>query len=189
MPRELEAKLRVESHEPVRSRLQSVAAALLGGVLETNRIFDRPDGSLQKRGYGLRVRSTVAERTAESSATLTVKGPIAAGPFKSREELEVNVSDADAVSRMLELLGFVPILRYEKRRESWRLDECRIELDEPPHIGLFVEIEGPDEASIQRVQEKIGLGEATHVRASYVRMLAAYCDAHGITSRSVRFPT
>jgi predicted adenylyl cyclase CyaB len=106
-----------------------------------------------------------------------------AGPFKSREELEVQVSDAETTARMLEQLGFVQILRYEKRRESWQLDPCRVELDEPPRIGLFVEIEGPDEDSIRQVQKKIGLGDAQHVKASYVAMLAAYCDEHDVHSR------
>jgi len=185
MPQETEAKLRVESHEPIRERLRALRAAPLGRVLETNRILDRGDGSLSRKGRGLRLRSTVDDETGECRATLTLKGPVAPGPFKSREELEVQISDVDTAARMLEGLGFVPILTYQKRRESWLLGECRIELDEPPHIGLFVEIEGPSEQAIRAVQTALELGEAEHVRASYVRMLAEYCDQHGLADRVV----
>jgi adenylate cyclase class 2 len=160
----------------------------LGCVLETNHIFDRPDGSLRARGYGLRIRSARDTATGEQSHTLTLKGPVAAGPFKSREELEVRISDADTAASMLQQLGFVRILCYQKRRESWRLEECRVELDEPPHIGLFVEIEGPDEAAIRFVRDRLGLADAVHEKASYVPMLMAYCQEHGIADRMLPLP-
>ncbi len=182
---EIEAKLRVESHEPVRDRLRALGATPAGRVLESNRILDHGDGSLSRKGCGLRLRSTVDDQTGECRTTLTFKGPVVPGPLTSREELEVQISDVDTAARMLEQIGFVPILTYQKRRESWHLGECRIELDEPPHIGLFVEIEGPDEKAIQAVQIDLGLGEAKHVRASYVRMLAEYCDQHGMADRVV----
>lgn len=183
MPTEIEAKLRVESHAPVRERLRAVGAECLGSVLETNLIFDRPEGSLRQTGYGLRVRRMANVDSGESSATLTVKGPVVPGPFKSREELEINISSADTAARMLGLLGFVQVLRYQKRRESYRFGDCRIELDEPPHVGVFVEIEGPTESAIQAVQKKLNLMGLPHVKASYPSMLAAYCDEHGIADR------
>jgi adenylate cyclase class 2 len=182
VPVETEAKFKVESHEPVRDRLATAGAVFIERGLETNHIFDRPDGSVRRRGYGLRIRSFDLEG-GEARVTLTVKGPRLPGPLKKREEVEVQVDSAAKAARILELLGFVRILRYEKRRESWSLDPCRIELDEPPHIGLFVEIEGPDEPAIGTVQQRLGLGGEPHVRPSYVKMLADYCDQHGITDR------
>lgn len=193
MPREIEAKLRVDSHDPVRERLRAAGAELIARVLETNRIFDRPDAALRRKGCGLRIRTATPEdSTADGKvdptthpSTLTFKGAVVAGPFKSREELEIQVSHAETAVRILDSLGFVQVLCYQKRRESWRLGECLVELDEPPHIGLFVEIEGPSESAIRAVQADLGLKGAPHVSPSYVRMLAAYCDEHGITSRVV----
>jgi len=185
---EIETKLRVEAHEPVRARLRAAGATRLGEVIEWNEIFDRADGSLRQSGVGVRVRSAAPTDGGTPRATLTVKGPRQAGALKRREEREVEVSDGGAAGRILHLLGYVSILRYEKRRESWSLGDCRIELDEPPRIGLFVEIEGPDEPSIRRVQETIGLGHLEHLQASYVRMLSAYCEEHGIADRSLRLP-
>jgi adenylate cyclase class 2 len=188
MSREIEAKFRVDAHEAVRERLRRLDATRLGRLLETNRIFDRPDGSLRDHGCGLRIRATLDDETRECRAILTFKGPVVAGAFKSREELEIQISDAETAARMLEALGYVLILIYEKRRESWRLGDCRVELDEPPHIGLFVEIEGPTEAAIQKTQAHLGLRGTAHIRASYVRMLAEYCDKHRMTTRVLNLP-
>jgi adenylate cyclase class 2 len=178
---ETEAKLRVDSHEPVRERLRALGATFVEKVLETNVIFDRADGSLRKEGCGLRLRSTVREDGGDARVMLTFKGPRAAGPYKKREELEVRLEDLDAASAILERLGFLAILHYQKRRESWSWGSCRIELDDPPHIGRFVEIEGPDEEAIRSVQAELGLGDVPHTDASYVRMLLEYCQERGLT--------
>ena len=188
MPLETEAKFRVDAHEPVRHRLRALGAALIDTVVETNRIYDRPDGWLRERGRGLRIRSVVGQAGDPRPATLTVKGPRIAGAFKSREELEVTVSDPETTARMLEMLGHVKILEYQKRRESWALRDARIELDQPPHVGLFVEIEAPGEDIVRAVQGDLGLDHLTHKQASYVRMLLVYCEEHGIVDRVLGLP-
>ncbi|MBU0717510.1 MAG: class IV adenylate cyclase [Planctomycetes bacterium] len=190
VPLEIELKLRVESHEPVREKLRAAEATFVRRALERNLIFDRPDGSLRRQGVGLRVRSLDIEGEKqgpdETHPTLTVKGPRLPGPMKAREEREVAISDAQTAARMFEMLGFVCILSYEKRRETWQLGPCLVELDEPPRIGLFVEIEGPDEQAIRRVQTTLGLAGVPHVPQSYVHMLADYCDTHSIAARVLR---
>jgi len=186
MPLEIEAKFRVESHDAVRERLRVLSASFLERVVERNQIFDRPDGWLESRGRGLRVRWATNELGQELPAVLTVKGPRQPGAFKSREEIELAVGDAAQAALVLERLGYVPILTYEKRRESWRLGPCRVELDEPPRVGRFVEIEGPSEEAVARTQRDLGLEGATHLPASYVRMLIAWCNEHGQTERVLR---
>jgi adenylate cyclase class 2 len=188
MPLEIEIKLPVESHEVVRARLRSLGATFIGRVVESNSIYDRPDGWLRQRGYGLRVRENRSEDGGQLAATLTLKGPRRESAMKSREELEVRVDDGATTTDILNALGLVPILRYQKRRESWELGQCRVELDEPPHIGLFVEIEGPDEETILSARRELGLGGVKHHKASYVHMLMEYCLEHGIADRVVTLP-
>ncbi|MFQ5591832.1 MAG: class IV adenylate cyclase [Phycisphaerae bacterium] len=217
MALETEIKVRVESHDPVRTRLRSLGAKFLGRVLESNTIFDRPDGSLRRRGCGLRLRQTEPQppRTEGEqgeaapapppspqkvmptsphgmrpgrAATLTLKGPLRPGAMKAREELELKVDDGATAMRVLDALGLVPVLAYEKRRESWALDRCRVELDEPPHVGLFVEIEGPDEQTIRAVQRTLGLERREHHQASYVHMLMPYAADHADTNGVLRAP-
>lgn len=178
MAQEIEAKFRVESHEPLRQRLIELHATRLSSGCERDAIFDRTDGSLRGAGCGLRIRTSTIDGAA--TTTLTYKGPIVDGPYKSREELNVAVDDAGTTAQLLVGLGFRRILLYEKRRESWQLDGCRVELDEPPRIGLFVEIEGPDEATIRLVQDKLGLGDQPMLRSSYPAMIGKYCADHGL---------
>ncbi|MFH0980453.1 MAG: class IV adenylate cyclase [Planctomycetota bacterium] len=172
MPLELEAKFGVETHEPVRERLGVLGAQFLARVVETNTIHDRPDGRLRQSGCGLRVRGVEVLAGASHPATLTFKGPVQTGLFKKREELELPLADADAMRRLLEAIGFGEVLRFRKRRESWRLHDCRVELDELPRLGLFVEIEGHNEGVVQAAQVALGLTGAVHEPRGYVGMLA-----------------
>ena len=184
---EIEAKLKVESHEGVRAKLVDARAVCIGSVLESNHLFDRPDGSLRTAGCGLRVRSCVAISGEAPAPTLTYKGPRLASEFKCRQEIEIAVDDAGCAEAILESLGFVPILQFEKRRESWRLDDCLIELDEVPYLGTFVEIEGPDAPSVRRMRETLGLQNNTSIRESYIALLVSYCQGHGLPTSCITF--
>ena len=177
---EIELKVRVESHEPLRARLRREGAEFVATVLETNRIYDRADGSIRRAGCGLRIRSSRVLEGSGGGAKMTFKGPAKRGAFKTREEVEVKVGDADAAGEVLERLGFIRRLEYEKRRERWRLGECIVELDEPARLGFFVEIEGPSDEVIRSVQERLELGSLEHVSTSYVEMAARYCEEHEI---------
>jgi len=180
---ETELKFRVSSHDPTRRALISLAARPIGTFLETNWIMDHADGSLRSQGCGLRVRQSVNRQTQQQAATLTFKGPRASGPFKIREEIEIGLSNAERMVQVLGLLGLPVVLEYQKLRESWRHDECRIELDQPARIGTFVEIEGPDPAAIRRVQGQLGLSDQAVEDASYVELLMDHCAGHGIVER------
>lgn len=182
MPIELEIKLRVAAHDPVRRRLRECGAGLLRRVVETNWILDNAEGTLRNQGCGLRVRLAVAEG-GERGGTMTFKGPRASGPFKAREELEIEISDAATCVEVLSLLGYTPVLKYQKQRESWQLGECRIELDEPARLGQFVEIEGPDQQAIREAQARIGLSDAVVEHASYVELVLDWCKANDIEDR------
>ena len=164
----------------MRERLRAAGGEFGGIMLETNRILDRTDGSLRRAGCGLRVRSAKVLEGTGGGAKMTFKGPAQPGAFKTREEVEVFVEDAEAAVAVLERLGYVKILEYEKRRERWRLGGCVIELDEPARLGLFVEIEGPDDEIIREVQRRLGLEGSKHLTASYVEMASRYCEENGI---------
>ncbi len=185
---ETELKLRVEAHEPIRQRLAAIGATFIRRVVETNCILDRLDGYLRRLGCGLRVRSVVDADGESLETTLTFKGPRRVSDVKSREELEVITSDAQVVMQILQRLGFRTVLCYQKRRESWTVGECRVELDEPVHLGTFVEIEGPDVAAIRAVQRELLLTDSKPVNVSYVGMLMAYRESQGLSNPTLTFP-
>ena len=49
---------------------------------------------------------------------------------------------------------------------------CRIELDELPRLGPFIEIEGPDEKMIRSTMAALDLAGAETINESYVSMVA-----------------
>jgi adenylate cyclase class 2 len=171
MPIELEIKLRVESHEPVRRRLLELGADSQGRRMERNTFLDTPEGSLRKADCGLRLRETRKLPDGPLRSILTWKGPRLPGEMKRRDEREVGVDDPAAALNLLASLGFQPTLSFEKLRESWRCEGVLVELDTLPHLGAFVELEGPDEATISRVRGQIGLENARIEPDSYISMM------------------
>jgi adenylate cyclase, class 2 len=184
---EIEAKMRVDDHEAVRARLRESGAVARRKVVETNMFFDTDDRTLQAADKGLRLR--VNHNVADDTRTnvITFKGPRLHGPLKTREEVELTVeSEADA-TLLLERLGFAKRLTFAKRRETWTLGGCQVELDELPHLGTFVEIEGPGESEILHVKTLLQLTTAPPIKASYVAMLMTYLQENGLATRNVTF--
>jgi adenylate cyclase class 2 len=172
MPDELESKIRVADHESVRARLRETGAEYISRVLETNRLFDDQKWTLLKSGCGLRVRECLPLEGPGPSATLTYKGPVRESEFKQRSEIEFPIASAGAMIEILHKLGFFERIIFEKKRESWRLDPCKVELDEVPTLGRFVEVEGPDPKTIKRIVGQLGLDATASIRKSYVALLA-----------------
>jgi predicted adenylyl cyclase CyaB len=170
---EREVKIRVPDHEALRPLLTAMGATLAGVEHEVNRILDGPDAPLQRGNQVLRVRTA-------GKNTLTWKGPAASrDPYshKAREELEVVFADdgAETLLALLARLGFHEVLRYEKRRETWRWQGAVIALD---HLafGDFVEIEG-EAGAIQHALHLLHLdGEQIEMR-SYAQLQREAQDA------------
>ena len=175
MAQEIEAKFRIEEPVAVRRRLDDGGARRVGRVFEVNRLFDDAQGRLLAGDCALRLRTCRGLDGDERgvSVTLTYKGPRSAGAVKCREELETPVGDADATATLLERLGFIETIRYEKRRETWKLGGCDVCLDELPRLGWFVEIEGPDAAAIDGVRGRLGFASEDTVVETYPGLAAA----------------
>jgi adenylate cyclase class 2 len=187
MPVEIEAKMSVESFEPVRAKLRELGARHAGEHFEVNTFFDTEDRSLLVADEGLRLRLERDNASGNERHVITWKGPRQLGPLKSREELEVEVLGGDRAVQILERLGYLRTLSFEKRRESWELDGCKVELDEVPHLGRFVEVEGPDEKTVMDVRDRLGLSARPMIKGSYISLLTAHLKERGETTKHVAF--
>jgi adenylate cyclase class 2 len=114
-------------------------------VFEANQLFDLPSRTLQQSDQILRLRRTSSQENG-ARAIVTYKGPASREIYKSREEIEFEVSDPEAFTLVLERLGYLRGFRYEKYRATFAAPEepGLITLDETP-IGVFLELEGPAE--------------------------------------------
>lgn len=167
MPKELEAKVRVDGLAPVIAALGAAGATRLGSAGQVNVFYDHPDGRLRSGGCGLRIR------TADNGSSVTFKGPLQPGPYKLRDEWETDIGDPAVLEAVFRGLGLREVFRFSKHRESWSLDGCQVDLDDVPELGTFVEVEGPDVASVARVLGRIGLGSAPVIRQGYVELILA----------------
>jgi adenylate cyclase class 2 len=157
----------VASPQVARERLSALGARLLRPRhFEDNLLFDDAQSGLRRAGRLLRLRR------AGGVATVTWKGPAAhAAGVKSREELELQVSDADAFQALLAGLGLLPAFRYQKYRETWAHEGAELVVDETP-IGTFLEIEAPAER-IHALAQALGFSRDEYVLDSYVGLFVA----------------
>jgi adenylate cyclase class 2 len=165
-----ETEIKLRTAGPVEAR---AAVSRIGAVLkrarhfEDNLLFDDAAGSLRREGNVLRLR-----RTRPGASVVTFKGArsIVEG-IRSREEIESEVGDADAVEAVFRALGFRPAFRYQKYRESYSWRDVEIVVDETP-IGTFLEVEGPL-ATIHAAVAALGLGAGDYITDSYAGLFAA----------------
>src|SRR4029077_7096283 len=84
-------------------------------ILESDQLFDRATGELTHGDQILRLRRR-GPGEGGAGGTVTYKGPAVRERYKSREEIEFQVSDADAFTHLLERLGYLPGFWSEKNR-------------------------------------------------------------------------
>lgn len=180
--REIEIKLRMASARTARRIVLGAGFQVLRPrVFEDNVLFDTPELILRLNGHLLRVRH------AGPNATLTYKGPPTPGKHKSREELEMEISDAREARLILERLGFATVFRYQKYRTEYSRPRERgvVTLDETP-IGCFLEIEGAPRW-IDRTARRLGFRETDYITASYGTLYRQYCEANRVEPADMVF--
>jgi adenylate cyclase class 2 len=161
LPQELEVKFYIADLASLEMRLAGSGGQLVQEkVYENNLRFDTPDSALTRNGCALRLRQ-------DTEARLTYKGPSQSDAgVRVRQEIEFTVGNFEAARQFVEALGYQISFVYEKYRTSYALQGVHVVLDELPY-GHFVEIEGPDPASIHAVTTLLGLDWERRVPESY----------------------
>ena len=146
-------------------------------TLESDHLFDLPSATLRQSDRILRLRKTTSPEGTQR-ATVTYKGPATRDGYKSREEIEFDVSDPDTFTLVLHRLGYQPVFRYEKFRTQLRAagEPGIITIDETP-IGIYLEIEGPQDW-IDSTAARLGLAKAQFLTASYASLYREFREQH-----------
>ena len=163
-----------EARALIESRGYSVSSAR---TLESDQLFDLPTAALRQSDRILRLRKTTsAEGTRH--AMVTYKGPATRDGYKSREEIEFDVSDPDTFTLVLDRLGYRPTFRYEKYRTQLRAagEPGLITIDETP-IGVYLELEGPRDW-IDSTAARLGFSSARFLAVSYASLYGEYREQH-----------
>lgn len=164
---EVEIKIALSDQKSFVRRLKSAGFVLqTPRTLESNILYDFPDGRLRKRGELIRVRQY------GRVWTVTFKGPGKTGRHKRREEIESKVEDGRALELMLIRLGMSRSFAYEKYRSEWTDGRGQVVVDETP-IGTFAEIEGPAKW-IDRTAVRLGISRDQYITGSYAELFAVW---------------
>ncbi len=166
---EIEAKLKVRSHEPVRRKLSSLGAELIAEQTQNDCYFDNAESVFARTDKCLRLRREKAGRN--EKIILTYKGAKEQKKFKTRCEIQSEVADGNAVEKLLCELGYQKALVIRKKRQLWHFSRCEVALDYLRELGRFVEIEGPNERVIANAQKKLGLSDLPNIKESYAHLI------------------
>jgi adenylate cyclase, class 2 len=167
---EVEKKFRLtkRQRDALLKRLPEIGATNEGEDFEENTLYS---------GEALETGSCVLRlRRVDGKATLTYKKRLPGlAAIKQQQEEETGVADPEAMAAILEALGFIPSLVYEKRRQTWRLGNAEIVIDVLP-FGLFMEIEGRAN-EIKAVERKLGMKGLRAEHATYPQLTAKHGKA------------
>lgn len=151
MKPEIEAKFLDVDHEGLRAKLKAIGAECVQPQrLMKRKNYDFPDGRLNKVGGWARLRDEAGK------ITLAYK-QLNDRTLHGTHEVSLGVDSFEAADAFLQAIGLAEMSYQETKRESWRLGELEIELDEWPWIKPFAEIEGPSEAGLKKLAEQLGL--------------------------------
>lgn len=181
MQYEVEQKFPVGDLSAVASRLGELGARFGPAVEQVDRYFAHPARDFATTDEALRIRQV------DQRCWVTYKGPKIDTTTKTRQEIELPLGAGPDVasqwSRLLESLGFKPVLDVHKRRRPgqlhWEDATVEIALDQVEPLGSFVELELlADEGQIEAAKAKIlslaeRLGLAGAERRSYLELLLA----------------
>lgn len=154
---EREIKIKLADVKAMRVKLKSIGAQPLGSSQLSNEYFDLPDRRLTEGHELLRLRN---------NELLTYKRRIPDDDAQLCEELEAQVKGD--IKGILIKLGFEMFHTTKRNRESYLLDDVKIELDRT-NVGDFLEIEGRQE-KIDETASKLGFSKADHIKKTYTQM-------------------
>lgn len=96
-------------------------------------------------------------RNEGTRTTLTLKQVTDATSIHGTTEIETEVGDLQAMAEILSNLGLREVRYQENFREEWQLGDVAFDFDTWPDLPTFLEIEGPDDASVRQAAARLGL--------------------------------
>jgi len=149
MKTEYEVKFLSISHDAIRSKLTEAGAELHQPMrLMKRTIFESPELRSQDSFIRVRDEGHKISLTYKRFETLS---------FDGAKEIEVEVTSYDDTIAILQETGLTLKSHQESKRETWKLDACEIVLDEWPWLDPYIEIEGPDQITVQATAKKLEL--------------------------------
>lgn len=162
---EIEVKFLDINHNDIRKKLLSIQATCVTPMRTMRRAtFDNDFMHTDKDSF-LRIRDE-GDRT-----TMTYKQFSERHAVDGAKEIEITISDFEKGLAIMEQTGLFPSSIQESKRETWKLDNVEIVLDEWPWLKPYIEIEGESEDALRSVARLLGLDWS---RAAFGDVMVAY---------------
>ena len=174
---EVEVKAKINSFDEMRERLDEINATKVKTEHQEDRYFNSPVRDFAQTDEALRIRETKSDE--KHNLFITYKGPKIDKKSQTRQEVEMEIEDADKCSKIFEFLGFNEVRTVIKDREYYKLENYEISLDNVHGLDPYMEIEislddGADyskaQESIFELFEKLGITDGFE-RTSYLELL------------------
>lgn len=164
MKAEIEAKFLDVSIDTMRARLTALDAVCEHPMRTMRRVAIDTEYMRTGKDAFLRVRDegNKATMTYKQFDSLSVDGA---------KEIEIEVSDYGTTVALLEQVGLFASTTQETRRETWRLDDVEVVIDEWPWLKPYIEIEGESEEALRQAAAKLQLEWSD---AAFGDVMAAY---------------
>jgi adenylate cyclase class 2 len=166
---EVEVKARVKDLKAVEAKVKAMGFTFEGTEEHSDIYFKHPSRDFASTDEALRIR------TLGGKSVLTYKGPKVDKVSKTREEVEVEVRGD--MARVLDRVGFTPVLNVSKVRRVYKKGDIEVCLDDVDGLGTFVEVECVStdlEATRERVMsvmKSLGIQESLFERRAYLELL------------------
>ena len=152
MQAEIEAKFLNVDIENIRSKLTSVGAVCEQPMRDMRRALIEEDHHAADNMF-IRIRDE------GDKVTLCLKKKtksLEESTIDSTYEVETTVGDFDKTVEIFRVAGWHYTTYQESRRETWKLGEVEVVIDEWPWIPPFIEIEATTEQEVRETAELLG---------------------------------
>ena len=165
---EVEIKLAVTDSVDVRTKLLQLGFVENRKIEEHDIYFDNEKGYVRENGCALRVRETKDLYSKRVNAQINFKGKKLDSQTMTRQELETSVENADVCRRILEGIGYNPVIpKVVKIRQMLQKGDF-LELE------ILVETEEEREDALGRIEDilkQLGYSIGDTLQTSYLSML------------------
>lgn len=169
---EIEATFININKDQLRAELRRLGAKLL-----------QPETLMRRTIFNIDDHSFVRVRDEGNRITMSYKR-LDALSLSGMKEICLDVNNYDDAINFVKICGLKPKAVQETLREEWELDGVELDVDTWPWLPAFVEIEGPSEAAVKSVAEKLGLKMADALYGSVDEVYKIY---YNVTSQDINY--
>lgn len=180
----IEAELTAVLREPGRVRAALAQRAVAEHSVYADVYYDRPDHSMDRDGYELRIRTITTGD--QDRSFLTYKEPPADESSRSKPEHETGIAEPVTVATILTALGLVELITLEKHCDNYRFHSGNWDMLATvvtiPELGgqTFIEVETMADQNtlpaaldaIRTELETLGVTDTDAVTDSYTNLVA-----------------